>query len=154
MKRKKIIISLLAIIIIVIALIIWKNTSNKTIKQPQEENDLIVEKYVDILEDGTKLNKSNKLHETKNIEGLEITEIQLTHQNGISVIVAKVTNTTDTDVELTPVEVTLYDDENKVLEVVEGVISPVNAGESVQLNMGVSADYANTYDLKIVKNTK
>ena len=52
---------------------------------------------------------------------------------------------------MTPVELTLLDDQGNTLEVLDGLISPVAAGETVQLNIGVSADYANAYDFKIVK---
>ena len=45
----------------------------------------------------------------------------------------------------------MYDDKNQVLEEVNGLISPMKVGESVQLNVGITVDYANAYDLKIEK---
>lgn len=117
----------------------------------KEQQEVKVENYVEVLNDGTKLNKSNKLSETKKLDGMEITAIQLTNRNGVSRILATVTNKTNEEIKLTPVKLTLYDDKNQVLEQVNGLISPMKVGESVQLNVGITVDYANAYDLKIEK---
>lgn len=151
-EKRMILILVIIVAIIIIALLIWRNASNKEQpEQPQEEQNTITEKYVDVLEDGTKLNKSNKLKETKKLDGLEISNIQLTYRNGIAVVLGDVKNTTNNDIGLTEIELTLYDEQNNVLEKIEGLISPVKAGETVQLNAGVSADYANAYDFSVVK---
>ena len=117
----------------------------------KEQQEVKVENYVEVLNDGTKLNKSNKLSETKKLDGMEITAIQLTNRNGVSRILATVTNKTNEEIKLTPVKLTLYDDKNQVLEEVNGLISPMKVGESVQLNVGITVDYANEYYLKIEK---
>lgn len=149
-KEKKMIAIIVVVgIIIVGGLLIWKNNAKKN-EAPTEENK-VEEKYVDVLQDGTKLNKSNKLKETKKVDGLEIGNIQLTYQSGRAVILGDVKNTTNKDVGLTVIELTLYDDKNNVIDKIEGFISPVKAGETVQLNMGVSKDYANAYDFKVEK---
>lgn len=149
-KEKRRILMIIFIGIIVIwGIIIFRSDKGK--EEVLRGEGKIKEEYVDVLEDGTKLNTSNKLNETKEIEGLEISGIQLTHRNGKTVILAKVENKTGIDIGLTGVEITLYDDKKNELEKVEGLIAPVKAGESVQLNVGVSADYANAYDFSIEK---
>lgn len=153
-EKRMILILVIIVAIIILALLIWRNASNKDQQeQPEQkqEQNTITEKYVDVLEDGTKLNKSNKLKEIKKIDGLEISNIQLTYRNGIAVLLGDVKNTTNSNIGLTEIELTLYDEQNNVLEKIEGLISPVKAGETVQLNMGVSADYANAYDFSVVK---
>ena len=137
--------------IIIVGLLIWRNNANKGNEPQNNGGEQVAEKYVQVLEDGTKLNTSNKLKETKKVDELEISGIQLTNQNGLSVILGTVKNTSNRDLGLTVIEVTLYDDKKNVLEKVEGFVSPVKAGESVQLNMGVSSDYANAYDFSVVK---
>lgn len=107
------------------------------------------EKYVNQLPDGTKINTSNKVNKTRIIDGIEISEIQLTHKNGVSVLLATATNISGEDKDTTVIEITLYDDKNNVLEIIEGIISPIKPGESVQLNMGISADYANAYNFSV-----
>ncbi|MBO5478519.1 MAG: hypothetical protein J6A04_02235 [Clostridia bacterium] len=150
-KKEKRMIAIIVIvgIIIVGGLLIWRNATNKS--EPKQGENQVTEKYVDVLEDGTKLNKSNKLKEIKKVDGLEIGNIQLTYQNGMAVILGDVKNTTSNDIGLTVIELTLYDEKNNVIDKIEGFVSPVKAGETVQLNMGVSADYANAYDFKVVK---
>ncbi|MCI8481731.1 MAG: YcfL family protein [Clostridia bacterium] len=151
-KEKRMLVTIAIIGIIIIAsLLIWKSTNTKEELQPEkeEQQNTITEKYVTVLENGMKLNKSDKLNQTRSLNGIEISEIQLTYQDGQSVILATVRNTTNNDIDLTPVKITLYDDQNNILEEINGLISPVKKGESVQLNMGVGTDYANAYDLKI-----
>ena len=64
----------------------------------KEQQEVKVENYVEVLNDGTKLNKSNKLSETKKLDGMEITAIQLTNRNGVSRILATVTNKTNEEI--------------------------------------------------------
>lgn len=148
-EKRMILIILLVSVVIIAGLLIWKNSSKN--KGEKTEENTVEEKYVDTLDDGTKLNKSNKLKETKKLGELEITGIQLTYANGIAVILGNVTNTGNKDIDLTPIELTLYDDQGNELEKLDGIISPVKAGETVQLNIGISADYSNAYDFKIEK---
>lgn len=158
MKRNKKIITTLVIIVVVIVgviLVLEKLSNNQEdkgnqYKNEQEENKND-EKYVEKLDDGTKLNISNKLNETKSLDGLEISNIQLTYKNGMSVILADVRNTTNQDIKLTPINLKLYDEQGNVLESLEGLISEVKAGEKTQLNIGVSNDFANAYDFSIEK---
>lgn len=150
-KEKKMIMIITIIGTIVIGGILLIKNITKEKEGTKGEEPQESEQYVGILEDGTKLNKSNKLKETKKIEGMEITGIQLTNQNGVSRIIGTVTNKTNKDIELTPIKIILYDDKKNILEEVNGLISPMKVGESVQLNVGITADYANAYDLKIEK---
>ncbi len=152
-KKEKRLIAIIVIIgiILIAGLLIWKNAIKKKVETPQEKENQVVEKYVDVLEDGTKLNKSNKLKEIKKLEGYEIGNIQLTYKSGVSTILGDVKNTTNKDMDLTVIEITLYDDQNNIIDTFEGLISPAKAGETVQLKMGVSVDYANAYDFKVVK---
>ncbi len=117
-EKRMILILVIVVAVIIIALLIWRNASNKEEKQgeTQQEQNTIAEKYVDVLEDGTKLNKSNKLKETKKLDGLEISNIQLTYRNGLAVILGDVKNTTTNDMDLTEIELTLYDEQNNVIE--------------------------------------
>lgn len=151
MKKKEKIAILILIIIGVISiagLVIWKNISFN--EKEQQKPTTVAEKYVDVLEDGTKINKSNKLKETKNVEGLEISNIQLTYKNGMAVILGDVKNAAGEDRDLTVIEITLFDDNNNEISTFEGIVSPVKSGETVKLNIGASADYANAYDFKVV----
>ena len=147
-KEKRMILILIVVTVVIISiLVMWK----KSTKNNEGEQEEIKEKYVEVLDDGIKLNNSNKLNETKKLGDLEIRGIQLTYQNGKTELLATVTNTGNTDSELTLIELTLYDDAGNAIKKINGIISPTKAGESTQLNMGTSLDFVNAYDFSVVK---
>lgn len=146
-KKEKRMILILAIVSILIVGIIWVVTRPK--KEKVEEND--VEEFVQVLEDGTKLNTSDKLKEEKTVDGLKIGNIQLTEKNGQLVLLADVTNPTTKISDTFLVDITLYDKTGKELTTVTGLIIPIKPGESTQLNAGITEKYANAYDFKVVK---
>ena len=84
-KEKRLILVLIAILVIVliIGLFIKKNKNKEN--EIQNQNTATDEKFVQVLEDGTKLNKSSKFNETKNIDGIEISNIQFTYKDGQTV---------------------------------------------------------------------
>lgn len=155
MKNKKksilgilIVILILVIAITVVCFAVIKNKEKGKEQQVQENEK--VEEFVQILDDGTKLNTSKKLQETKIISGLKIQNIQLTDKNGQSVLVADVTNESGKDTDITLLDIILYDKEGNEIVTIPGIISPMKVGETRQLSAGITSDYANAYDFKIV----
>lgn len=148
-KNEKIIITVL-IIITLIVVIVYINRKNNGENATNEvlENE-VVEEFVEVLEDGTKLNISTKLHETKNINGLEIGNIQLTESDGQSLLLADVVNKTEIATEVTLVDITLLDKEGQEIVTLGGIIGPLQPGEATQLNTSTTLDYANAYDFTI-----
>ena len=76
--------------------------------------------------------------------------MQLTEQNGQSVLLADVTNNSGKATNLTIVDVVLLDKNGQEIITVGGIISPLQAGEKTQFNTSMTLDYANAYDFKIV----
>lgn len=148
-KEKRIFFLIIPVLIafLIVGILIFKSSHSK---HSEEENEMF-DPYVKVLENGTKLNQSEKLSQTKLLDGMEISEIQLTYQNGRMILLATVTNTTDQAIELTPVKITLYDEIGNVLEEIKGLIAPIKPGKNVQLNVGISEDAVNAYDFKIEK---
>lgn len=148
-KRMIAISSVIVVIIILGILLIVGNTlkKNNDVKKEDENRD----KYVEILQDGTKINRSERLRKTIQLDGMEIKDIQLTNKNGVSVLLATATNLSNQSIEITEVKVRLYDENYNILEEMNGVISSTKPGESVQLNVSISDDYSNAYDLTIEK---
>lgn len=149
-EKKMILIIVVIAVVIIGALLIIRNSKNG--EKETEQGNTQTEKYVDVYSDGTKVNKSSKLQEAKKLDGLEISNIQLAHQNGSTVLLGDVKNTTSADIKSeTFATLTLLDDEGNTIKTLDVIISPVKAGQTVQLNCGVSSDYANAYDFTIVK---
>ena len=144
---------ILLIIILLIILIIALISINKNNKNPEknisngEENK--VESYVEEIETGLKINKSTKLNEAKEVQGLKITNIQLSTKDGMTTLLADVINNSGTKTALKTVEITLIDKEGNELTKVTGIVDSLDVGDNKQLNIGMTSDYVNAYDFKV-----
>ncbi|MBQ9298307.1 MAG: hypothetical protein IJ223_04685 [Clostridia bacterium] len=145
--KKAIIICAIAIIAIIVLLIIGGNKGKEKGKQEEQ----VIEEYVEVLADGTRLNTSETLNKDKKLDDLTFQNIQLTNSNGQSVLLADVTNTGKTKTELTLVNIIILDKAGKELGTVGGIIIPLEPGQSTQFNSSMTMDYANAYDFKVVK---
>ena len=95
-KRLIAILVVITIILIIVAIVRDNAKKDKEKEEKQEENQVVQEEYVQLLEDGTKFNTSNKLKETKIIEGMELTNIQLTEKDNETLLLGTLTNVSDT----------------------------------------------------------
>ena len=153
-KNEKIMITILIVIVVIVGgILIIRNVNQKESEpQPQEEvENIVAEENVQTLGDGTKLNISTKLKESKKLGDLEIGDIQLTNKNGQSVLLANVVNKGKQKTDVILIDIVLYDKNNQEIATIPGIISPLEVRESTQLNTVVQEDYANAYDFKIVK---
>lgn len=151
-KKKVIIIALLILVILVgIKILIGNNKNRKNVNNANTGNAAIDEKNVKTLSDGTRLNNSTKMQEIKTIDGLEISNIQLTEKDNVSILLGTVTNKTNETKGDYPVNIIIYDENEKEITTIGGYIGEVNPGESTQLNSSATFDYANAYDFRIEK---
>ena len=148
-KEKKILLILIIVAIAIIAILWFIARGGKESKQ--EETNQVKEEFVQVQEDGTKVNISNKLKEEKELDGLKIGNIQLTEKDGQLTLLANVTNTTSQDVDAFFIDIILYDKDGNEIDTILGLVSPVKAGQTVELKAGITEDYANAYDFKVVK---
>ncbi len=145
-KEKILIIILLGIVLIMAILAIVKNQKESQKNIVEEINE--EEEFTRILEDGTKLNVSTKLNETKMVDKLKIYNIQLTSKNDQTVFLADVESSEDK--EITLVDIVLLNKNGNELTTITGVIGKTKAGGVQQLNCVVTSDYANAYDFKVI----
>ena len=108
-------------------------------------------KYVKIEEDGTKVNTSKKLAETKVIDGIEIKDITLKEKNNITVLEVTALNTNKELKEGFTVNIEFVDDNNNVITKMIGYISTLEAGESTTIRNQTTLDFANSYNINITK---
>ena len=80
MKKKEKRMILILLVVLVIAVVIFVISKNKTGNKENTEENNVVEEFVQVLEDGTRLNTSTKLNEMKKFEGLEFILEQSTIQ--------------------------------------------------------------------------
>ena len=149
MKKNEKRMILILLVVLVIAIILFVTSKNKS--ENKVEENKVEEEFVQVLDDGTKLNVSSKLNQMKKFEGLEFGNIQLTNSNNQSVLLADVKNTSSTATKMMLVNVTLYDKNGNELGTVGGIIPSIQPGESKQFNTSMQIDYANAYDFTITK---
>ena len=148
-EKRGLLILIIVAIAIIVTLVIILNVRGKKSNNDTEENK-VVEEFVQVLEDGTKLNTSTKLSETKIVDGLKIGNIQLTMQNGQSVLLADAENDTGKDIDIMLLDIILLDKNGNELTTIAGIVGDLKAGEKQQLNSSVTSDYANAYDFRVV----
>lgn len=147
-KNEKIMISVLLIILVIVIIAVVAGKNNNKTEENTEENQ-VKEEFVQVQEDGTKVNTSSKLAETKTVGAYKIGNIQLTTKDNQSILLADVENVSSSATEMKMIEITLLDKEGNTLETVPGVIKQLQPGETAQLNAGITEDYANSYDFKV-----
>ena len=151
-KNEKIMIAVLIVIVIIVTIVFFvTRKENKKVEENVVKEEQQQEEYVQVLDDGTKLNKSDKLNETKVFDGLEISNIQLTESNNLSVLLGTITNTSTTTKGGYSVDIKIIDEDENEIVTMAGYISELEPGESTQLNASATFDYANAYDFIIEK---
>ena len=158
MKAKELMIVLFIIIVLLIVIIVAVNLSKNKGNEENTQTPAIgvveenkVEEFVEVQEDGSKVNTSEELKKTKTIEGLEISNIRLVENNNVSQVVAEVKNPTNKTLGDFPIDIIVKDKAGKEITRIGGYIDKVNPGETAQLNASATSDFANAYDFEIVK---
>ncbi len=154
MKRnEKIGVSILiaiTIVVIIIAIIV-KSGNEEPKEEIQEKTMTPSDEFVQQLNDGTRLNTSDKLHETKKIEEMEISDFQVTEKNNMTLLLANITNTSDTKQGGYPVSIKVVDKQGNEIITLAAFIGELEPGQSTQLSTSATFDYANAYDFSIIK---
>lgn len=143
---------IIAIIIIALIVIFIKNiiTKNKNKEQTNNTTQTTTEeKYVQTLDNGTKLNTSEKLKEDKKVEELELKNIQLTYKNGVTNLLCDIQNNSKKEVKMEDVEIVLLDENGDTIYKMRGFMEEIQPGETKQFNSSITADFSNAYDFKI-----
>ena len=151
-KEKQMILVVIIVGVIILGIIYFVTRPKEeegTVNDVAEQNE-VVEEFVQVLEDGSKLNTSTKLNETKNVDGLEIGNIQLSMVGGETTLFADVKNNTGSDLGVTAIDIILLDKNEEEIVTIGGVIGDVKAGESVRLEASTTLDFANAYDFRVV----
>lgn len=151
-NEKRWIVLLVAVVIIAIVffvVIIGVDKANKEEQNTTTNETTNEEKYTEQLEDGTKLNTSEEFNSSKKYGNLEISNVQYTSKNGMSVLLADVKNNGTTVHEKEIVKITILGDNEEVITEIKPVIGKIEPGETIKLNASVTADVANARDYKI-----
>ncbi len=154
-NEKRWILLLIAVVTLAIVLIVVliKGNNNEDVGQAKEEEQVNEEKYTTELADGTKLNTSEEFNTTKTYGNLSISNIQFTEKNGMSVLLADVTNKGSTKHELEVVKITILGENGEEITQINPIIEEIEPGETVQINASITADVSNAKDFRIEGNS-
>lgn len=158
-ERRMILVLILVAVIVIAVLVSVRNKNNNT-DDVVDDNGSVAEnggetpneevgEFVEVLDDGTKMNTSDKLAETKTFSNYEVSNIQLTESNGQSLILADVKNIGETKADVVLIDITLLDKEGQEIVTIGGIIGDVEPGQTVQLNSSATTDFSNAYDFTI-----
>ena len=154
--EKRWIILLVAVLLIAIFLIVGLIKSRDVVKEEIKQNENKIEQvrneeYVEILDDGTKVNTSNKLRENKQFNGLKISNITIEEKENETILEAEITNTTSKTQGDYPIYLKIKDDKGKEIKKIAGYINNIEPNEKTKLKIKTSYDFANAYDFEIEK---
>lgn len=145
-NNKKKYIVILLILVVIIAVVVFALLLKKT------QNNLEQEKsYSTTLEDATRENNSEKIKETKEIDGLQISNMSITESDNLSKLNANITNITEEEFSESILDIKLIDDNGNELKTVSGFIGKINPGETIPLSISVTFDFVNAYDCIITR---
>ena len=141
--RMIIIILIVGLIIVGVVALTGKN------KKENGETSKVEESYAEVLEDGTRINKSENAKKVKEIEGLEISNLQVTEKDNVTVMLGTVTNKSNETKEDITLKIKILDKEGKEITTVRNYIGKIEPGKSTQLNTSTTFDYVEMYDYEV-----
>ena len=153
-NEKRWIILLIAVVIIAVVLIVALNVGKKDENQTQggdinQGQTVNEEKYTTELDDGTKINTSEEFAKTKTYKNLEISNMQFTSKDGMTVLLADVKNIGSTNHEKEIVKLELLGENGEVLTDGKPVLGDVKPGETTKLNVSFMGNHTNAKDFRI-----
>ena len=137
---------IITILVIIIASLITSRYQKQEISEPEKE-----ESYIQENEDGIKVNKSSKLNEAKLVNGLLISNIQLTEKGGMTTLLADVTNKSEQKTNFKKLKIILLDENENEIATMVAFVNGIEVGETTQLNASTTSNYIKTYDFKVVE---
>ena len=152
-KEEKRMLLILVIVSALIITIIWfatRNKENNNVGGTTTEN---VEQgeFTRVEADGTIVNTSEKLKQTKENLGFSITNINFVKKGNETILTARVTNNTGTEQGSFFGKIILLDKSGNEIGTIPVMISETQNGEAIDVETSITESYANSYDFRLEK---
>ena len=152
-KEEKRMLLILVIVSALIITIIWfatRNKENNNVGGTTTEN---VEQgeFTRVEADGTIVNTSEKLKQTKENLGFSITNINFVKKGNETILTARVTNNTGTEQGSFFGKIILLDKSGNEIGTIPVMISETQNGEAIDIETSITESYANAYDIRLEK---
>lgn len=138
----------------IIAITVFCGCKAKNIEEQKPENVEEKQELVYTTEDGTKVNKSDKIvNETKKLGNLEFKNILITESGERTKLEFDVYNSSSERLEEKNIQIILLNTKNEEIKKIKPVyIGTIPPKETVKGHAETTLDYAEVYDVKFVEN--
>ena len=154
-KQEKRMLLILVIVSALIITIIWFATRNKENSNAVETGKTIenVEQgeFTKVEADGTIVNTSEKLKQTKENLGFSITNINFMKKGNETILTARVTNNTGEAQGDFLGQIVLLDKSGNEIGRIPAMITETENGEAIDIETTITESYANAYDFRLEK---
>ena len=154
-KQEKRMLLILVIVSVLIITIIWFATRNKennnvggtgTTTENVEQGE-----FTKVEADGTIVNTSEKLKQTKETLGFSITNINFVKRGNETILTARVTNNTGEAQGDFLGQIVLLDKRGNEIGRIPAMITETENGEAIDIETTITESYANAYDFRLEK---
>lgn len=144
--------AVIVIVLIVILALIFGDKEEETLQNQNSQSPIAnEEEYIKELDDGTKINTSQELNNTKKYKNLEITNIQYTEKDGMTVLLADVKNNGATKHNAEIVKIDILDKNGNVITTGKPVIGDIEPGETIKLNANITGNVVDAKDFRVTE---
>ena len=151
-KQEKRMILILIIVSALIITIIWFATRNKENNNVGGTTENVEQgEFTKVEADGTIVNTSEKLKQTKENLGFSITNINFVKKGNETILTARVTNNTGAEQGSFFGKIVLLDKSGKEIGRIPVMISETQSGEAIDIETSITESYANAYDFRLEK---
>ena len=151
-KEEKRMLLILVIVSALIITIIWFATRNKENNNVGGTTENVEQgEFTKVEADGTIVNTSEKLKQTKENLGFSITNINFVKRGNETILTARVTNNTGAEQGSFFGKIVLLDKSGKEIGRIPVMISETQSGEAIDIETSITESYANAYDFRLEK---
>lgn len=143
-EKKGIIILIIVSILIMSIIFIATRNKNKKNNEEAKQNE-----QVQTTENGIKQATSGKLQETKVVGDLEISDIQITEEDGLATITASVKNNSGVSKNEFPMKIRVLNQSGETIQEVGAYVGKMQADETRGINASVNMEISQIYDIEI-----
>lgn len=151
-KQEKRMLLILVIVSVLIITIIWFATRNKENNNVGGTTENVEQgEFTKVEADGTIVNTSEKLKQTKENLGFSITNINFMKKGNETILTARVTNNTGEAQGDFLGQIVLLDKRGNEIGRIPAMITETENGEAIDIETTITESYANAYDFRLEK---
>ena len=153
-KQEKRMLLILVIVSALIITIIWfatRNKENNNVGGTRTTENVEQGEFTKVEADGTIVNTSEKLKQTKENLGFSITNINFMKKGNETILTARVTNNTGEAQGDFLGQIVLLDKRGNEIGRIPAMITETENGEAIDIETTITESYANAYDFRLEK---